>query len=83
MDRRRFLALGAAAAVAAGCENSTNPGAATAPSQSAGAAKPVKMHVGCQRSPTAPEMLQFFKRHGVNNICGYPPQPERGGHWSV
>ena len=28
-------------------------------------------------------MLQFFKRHGVDHICGYPPKPGKRGHWSV
>jgi mannonate dehydratase len=41
------------------------------------------MHVGCQRSPTTPEMLSFFKRHGVDHICGYPPDPGARGRWTV
>ncbi|MGH9341067.1 MAG: mannonate dehydratase [Acidobacteriota bacterium] len=41
------------------------------------------MHVGTQRRPTSSEMLQYFKRHGVNNICGYPPDPGERGHWTV
>ena len=48
-------------------------------------AKPARMYVGTQRSPTNPEMLQYFKRHGVNHICAYPPKPpypERG-YWEV
>jgi mannonate dehydratase len=28
-------------------------------------------------------MLQYFKRHGVNHICGYPPRPGERGHWTV
>jgi len=28
-------------------------------------------------------MLQFFKRHGVEHICGYPPDPGVRGHWTV
>jgi len=41
------------------------------------------MHVGTQRGPTNPEMLQYFKRHGVNHICGYPPDPGERGYWRV
>ena len=39
--------------------------------------KPLKMHVGTQRPSTNPGMLQFFKRHGVDHCCGWPP-PEEG-----
>jgi mannonate dehydratase len=41
------------------------------------------MVVGSQRGPTTPAMLQFFKRHGVDHICGYPPNPGPRGHWTV
>ena len=30
------------------------------------------MKLGCQSGPTSDQRLQFFKRHSVNNICGYP-----------
>ncbi len=43
---------------------------------------PVRMHVGSQRGPTTPEMLQFFKRHGVDHICGHLATPARG-YWTV
>ena len=41
------------------------------------------MHVGCQNGPTTPARLDYFKRHGVDHICGYPPDPDARGHWSV
>jgi mannonate dehydratase len=42
------------------------------------------MYVGCQRGPTTPQMLQFFKRHGVDHLCGYPVIQDRArGHWTV
>jgi mannonate dehydratase len=41
------------------------------------------MHVGCQNGPTTPEMLDYFKRHGVEHICGYPPDPGARGYWTV
>src|SRR5258707_1028193 len=72
-----------AAAVTAGSAPSTKSSAADAASTPSASPQPMKMYVGCQRSPTTPEMLQFFKRHGVNNICGYPPDPGPRGHWLV
>ncbi|MFO0846331.1 MAG: mannonate dehydratase [Gemmataceae bacterium] len=44
----------------------------------------VKMHVGCQRAPTTPERWLFFKRHGVEHVCGYPVIEDRDrGHWTA
>ena len=40
------------------------------------------MHLGCQRGPTSPEMLDYFKRHGVEAICGYPPMSPDWGYWT-
>jgi len=83
MDRRHFLAMAGATAVTAGCANSSGESPSTETADSSPTQRPVKMHVGCQRGPTSPQMLQFFKRHGVNHICGYPPRPAESGHWSV
>ncbi len=33
---------------------------------------PARMVVGTQRSPSTVEMLMYFRRHGVEHICGYP-----------
>ena len=68
MNRRSFITTGSAlgAASLTGCSPSPQPVAEAQKPE----AKPILMHVGCQRSPTTPEMLQNFKRHGVNNICG-------------
>jgi len=41
------------------------------------------MHLGTQQGPTTPQMLQYFKRHGVDAICGYPPDPGPRGYWTV
>jgi mannonate dehydratase len=30
------------------------------------------MNVGTQQGPTSDEMLQYFKRHACDHICGYP-----------
>jgi mannonate dehydratase len=81
MDRRKFVQWSGAAAGAmlAGCGPAPEASENTAPARAIN--KPLKMHVGCQRSPTTPEMLQNFKRHGVDHICGYPPNPGERGHW--
>jgi mannonate dehydratase len=83
MDRRQFLACTGTTVALAGCSQAD---ALRPDSESDGNRlnkKPVKMHVGTQRSPTSSRMLQYIKRHGVNNICGYPPNPGARGHWTV
>ena len=81
MKRRTFLSLSSSAAALS----------LSKPSKVAGSLKPeslaikrraLRMDVGTQRSPTTPEMLQYFKRHGVNRICGYPPHPGKRGYWT-
>ena len=80
MKRRSFLGSLAAAASAVWPARAK---AADAPAPDAPTtAPPLRMHVGCQRGPTTPAMLDYFKRHGVDHICGYPPDPG-DGHWSV
>jgi mannonate dehydratase len=79
MKRRNFLGWAAAAAsvpwtAAEATQTRAAPNAA---------AEKLRMHVGCQRGPTTAEMLDYFKRHGVEHICGYPPDPGPEGHWSV
>ena len=93
MNRRSFLSTaGAAALTGAGCHRrSAQPADEGEPRRAAPSAeahgkqaRTVRMHVGCQRGPTTPEMLQFFKRHGVDHICGYPViEDRRRGHWTV
>ena len=82
MKRRHFLSLGSTTTALAGCATVTTlqrPVSAQQNLQS----KPVKMVVGTQRSPTTPQMLQYIKRHGVDHICGYPPNPGERGYWTV
>lgn len=80
MKRRRFFGWAAAVLSAAWPTR-----AATAQSRDASAApaEKIKMHVGCQRGPTTAQSLDYFNRHGVEHICGYPPDPGPDGHWSV
>jgi len=84
MDRRTFLTAAGAGVALTGCsQNDISQPVAAGDENKSGRKKPVKMYVGCQRGPTNSKMLQFFKRHGVNNICGYPPKPGERGHWTV
>ncbi len=79
MKRRHFLGR---ATFAGSSLTAIGTGAQTAKADSA-PSKPLRMHVGCQQGPTTPQMLAYFKRHGVDHICGYPPDPGPQGHWSV
>jgi mannonate dehydratase len=75
MNRRQFVSTAGAAAGA---------GVAALPTGfAAGVRKRALMKLGCQSGPTTDRMLQFFKRHGVSNICGYPPDPGARGYWTV
>jgi len=84
MKRREFLTASTAASAlaVAGCQPAAQSEEGSAQSEKR-QAPPAKMHVGCQRGPTSSSTLQFFKRHGVNNICGYPPNPGERGYWTV
>ena len=73
MNRRAFVAGTALGAAGTACAEQPEPVRKTYP--------PMRMHVGTQRSPTNLEILQFLKRHGVNNCCGYPPDPGERGYW--
>ena len=83
MDRRKFLALTGTTAVLTGCTQQNGLQPAANGEDRPAKKKPVKMHVGTQRGPTSPRMLQYIKRHGVDHICGYPPKPGARGHWTV
>lgn len=73
MQRRTFLGTAALGGASAACGPESAPEASRPP--------PLTMHVGAQRGPTNPEILQFLKRHGVNHCCGYPPDPGERGYW--
>ena len=81
MERRQFLSLAGPTAIAGLVSDATvaQPASAAEGQQR----RPVSMYVGSQRGPTAPRMLQFLKRHGVDHVCGYPPRPGERGYWSV
>ena len=76
MTRRDFAAATTAVSLAA-CSSDQSP----APESVPPTPKPVRMYVGTQRNPTTPEMLDYFKRHGVEHIAGY--SPNSGEPWTV
>ena len=82
MKRRDFLSVAGTATALASC---ASVGAIQQPvaAQEEKRRKPIRMYVGTQRSPTTPEKLAFIKRHGVDHICGYPPDPGERGYWTV
>jgi mannonate dehydratase len=77
MDRRHFMASCGTAITLAGLGEGTALGdeVKKLPAK-------VRMHLGCQRGPTSPEMLDYFKRHGVEAICGYPQVPPDRAYWT-
>jgi mannonate dehydratase len=79
MKRRDFLAataVGPGALLVRAGDQAHAPGEQRTPAAA-------RMTVGCQRSPTDARMLEYFKRHGVDHICGYPPAENRRSAWSV
>src|SRR5260370_38268780 len=70
MNRRQLLSATAAAAAAPLALNAAPPTRAM-------------MKLGCQSSPTSEQRLQFFARHGVQGICGYPEDSGKKGFFSV
>ena len=73
MNRRAFLGTSVIGATTVSC---STPTVEKTPKN-----EPMRMHVGTQRGPTDSHLLQYFKRHGVNNCCGYPPDPGERGYW--
>ena len=69
MKRPQFLGKCAAAAIS--LSGSSDVVAADTAAHGASGRK-LTMRVGCQNGPTTPKMLDYFKRHGVEHICGYP-----------
>lgn len=74
MRRRGFLSAAGAVAVAGGSTGRSAP---------AEGGKPTLMHLGCQSGPTDDKRLQFFKRHAVDHICGYPDGERTQSRYTV
>jgi mannonate dehydratase len=75
MNRRQLLSSTAAAAASQLVPAGRN--------QLEAAPQKVMMKLGCQSGPTSEQRLQFFARHGVQGICGYPEDSEKKGYFSV
>ncbi len=81
MKRRYFLTAASAGAVAASC---SRPAEEAAPASAPAAPRePAKFVLGCQSGPTSEERLRFFKRHGVDHICGYPEGWQDKGYYTA
>jgi mannonate dehydratase len=79
MKRRDFFAVTAGATgLAFGCKEQPIP-EATATAEPT----PVPFVLGCQSGPTSDERLDFFKRHGVDHICGWPDDYRNLKHYTV
>src|SRR5438046_3038737 len=62
---------------------SATAAAAAAPQLKGAIPTRVPMKLGCQSGPTSEQRLQFFARHGVEGICGYPEDSQKQGSFSV
>ena len=69
LRRREFVSLAAAGATGAAALHMAGGAVPAAPAPQR---KRALMKLGCQNSPTDTKRLQFFARHGVKNVCGYP-----------
>lgn len=76
MNRRQLFSATAAAAASQLISSRQEALAAVTPKRSL-------MKLGCQSSPTSDQRLQFFKRHGVDAICGYIEDSGNKGFYSV
>ncbi|MCB1123447.1 MAG: mannonate dehydratase [Verrucomicrobiae bacterium] len=80
MKRRSFNKL-----LAAGTVGALSGGAASCSKESTTkiAAKPTRMHVGCQRGDVTKEELEFKARHAVYHIDGRSPNFIEGVGWDI
>lgn len=76
---RRELLLGTVKAVA----GMALFGPAVTAEAASKAASKADLRCGTQQGPTTPGMLDFFKRHGVTDICGYPVDEGNKGFFSA
>ena len=84
MNRRKFLTAARSAAYVGTASLGLGCSAEDSPAGKPGTGRLTKSRIklGTQRGPTSNEMLRYFKRHGVDHICGYPPDPGERGSWS-
>lgn len=85
MNRREFLSLTGIAA-GAGAIAAAIPSSGSKPHREVETHVPrgsALMKVGTQMGPTSDRTLQFFARHGVKNICGYPSRSGPNRSWNL
>ncbi|MDQ6700680.1 MAG: mannonate dehydratase [Acidobacteriota bacterium] len=76
MNRRQILSSTAAAAAFQILPSGTRRLHAATPTRAS-------VRLGCQSGPTDDRRLQFFARHAVQSICGYPIDSQKQGFYSV
>ncbi len=81
MKRRQFVTISGLAGLGAGLDVIAPSGSARA--QTAPSERSTGPVLGCQRGPTDLRRLQYFKRHGVDHICGYPENGADPASWTV
>lgn len=79
MDRRQFIGACGAGATLAGVNGAT---AALPDAPPPGRPRTAPMHMGTQQGPTTAEMLDYFKRHGVEAVCGFLPLAPGQRDWT-
>ena len=77
MNRRAFLSAAAATAVSTQVARQARSAAPVPPATAR------TMKVGCQKGPTTEELLAFFARNGVRNICGSLDRRSEKGAYTV
>ncbi|NBQ54682.1 MAG: hypothetical protein EBU49_14040, partial [Proteobacteria bacterium] len=85
---RREILLGTIKAVAGltlfgpGVVAEAAKAAPRSPTKKSNGALKADLRCGTQQGPTTPAMLDFFKRHGVTDICGSPEDEGNKGYYS-
>jgi mannonate dehydratase len=78
MKRRQFVTISGLAGLGA-----IAPSGSARAQQRAPSGRSTGPVLGCQRGPTDHRRLQYFKRHGVDHICGYPENGADPASWTV
>ena len=78
MKRRQFVTISGLAGLGA-----IAPGGSARAHQAPPSGRSTGPVLGCQRGPTDLRRLQYFKRHGVDHICGYPENGADPASWTV
>ena len=80
MKRREFFSVTAGGAALASAGYAQQP---AAPPAAPREPSRVPFVLGCQSGPTSDERLRFFKRHGVDHVCGWPDKWQESKFYTV